>query len=95
VGGSLATGGGVVFVGGADRWLRAFDSKTGKPLWKVRLDNAPVSYPVTFSVAGRQYLAVATNEGFVHMGAMVRAAKTTGNTNGGATLWVFALPERP
>ena len=48
VSGALATGGGLVFVGDADRWFRAYDDRSGRQQWKTRLDNAPSSYPVTY-----------------------------------------------
>ncbi|MBB6093491.1 alcohol dehydrogenase (cytochrome c) [Povalibacter uvarum] len=89
----LATGGGVLFAGSADRRFRAYDDRDGRLLWQARLDNFPVSYPVTYSVNGQQYIAVATNEGFVHATAMLKSAGLTGTPNGGATLWVFALPQ--
>jgi alcohol dehydrogenase (cytochrome c) len=92
VGGLLATAGGLLFLGDADRWFRAYDARNGAVLWRARLDNVPTSYPITYGVDGRQYVAVATNQGFVHSQAMQRAAKITPQPNGGATLWVFALP---
>lgn len=89
----LATSGGLLFSGGADRYFRAYDERDGKVLWQSRLDNVPVSFPITYSVDGQQYVAVATNEGFVHVTAMLQASGITGTPNGGATLWVFALPK--
>ena len=91
VSGALATAGGLVFLGDADRWFRAYDDRTGTALWKTRLDNTPASYPVTYSVDGEQYVAVTTNAGFVHVQAMQQASRITPQPNAGATLWVFAL----
>lgn len=91
--GALATAGDLIFMGDVDRWFRAYDAHQGKVLWTTRLDNVPASYPVTYRVNGRQYIAVATNEGFVHVQAMLRTAKLLHQPNRGATLWVFALPE--
>lgn len=93
VSGALATAGGIVFLGDADRWFRAYDTRNGLNLWETRLDNAPASYPVTYRVDGKQYVAVATNQGFVHVQAMREAAGITPPPNAGATLWVFALPK--
>jgi alcohol dehydrogenase (cytochrome c) len=90
---NLSTGGGLLFTGDADRWFRALDERSGRELWKVRLDNEPASYPITYSVNGKQYLAVGTNEGWLHVQAMRTAAKITPPPNPGATLWVFALPD--
>ena len=93
VSGALATAGGLVFLGDADRWFRAYDDRSGKVLWSTRLDNAPASYPITYSVDGRQYLAVTTNAGFVHVQAMRQAGRIVPPPNAGATVWVFALPD--
>lgn len=93
-GAALATAGGVVFAGTMDRWFRAYDSASGAELWRVRLDNVPSSFPVTYTVNGRQYLAVVTNEGTIHSNNLSRTAGLNQPVAGGATLWVFALPER-
>ena len=55
---ALATAGGVVFGGTADRRLFALDAETGEPLWETRLNGDISGAPVTFTVDGRQYLAV-------------------------------------
>lgn len=61
LGGTLATQGGLVFIAGTqDYYLRAFDSSTGKEMWKARLpvgsQGGPMSYvsPKT----GRQYILI-------------------------------------
>ncbi|MDD3798156.1 MAG: PQQ-binding-like beta-propeller repeat protein [Novosphingobium sp.] len=57
---ALATAGGLVFVGDAGRWLKVFDARDGKLVWKVRL-NAPIGgSPMTYAIDGVQYLAVPT-----------------------------------
>jgi alcohol dehydrogenase (cytochrome c) len=58
VGGVLSTRGGVVFAGYRD-FFRAFDSDTGKELWKVNLGARVRGSPVSFLLDGRQYIAVA------------------------------------
>jgi alcohol dehydrogenase (cytochrome c) len=58
VGGVLSTRGGVVFAGYRD-FFRAFDSDTGKELWKVNLGARVRGSPISFSLDGRQYIAVA------------------------------------
>jgi alcohol dehydrogenase (cytochrome c) len=58
-GSMLATGGGLVFTGGTnDRKIHAFDAATGKLLWEAQTSSGIVAPPTTFTVAGRQYLAV-------------------------------------
>jgi alcohol dehydrogenase (cytochrome c) len=93
VSGALVTAGNLLFVGDADRWFRAYATQHGNVLWKARLDNVPASYPITYRVNGRQYVTVATNEGYVHVQAMQRAAKITPQPSRGATLWTFALTD--
>ena len=63
VSGNLTTDGGLLFSGSADRWFRAVDQRNGEVLWQQRLDNAPSSYPITYRVDGKQYVAIATNSG--------------------------------
>jgi quinoprotein glucose dehydrogenase len=63
-GGSIATGGGLVFIGATqDHKFRAFDSRTGKVLWEIQLETGAYATPCTYSVNGRQYVAVAVGGG--------------------------------
>jgi len=89
---NLTTDSGLLFIGSVDRWFKALDQDTGEVLWQRRLDNALNSYPVTYRVDGRQYVAVATNGGGIHTRTMKSAADITLPV-AGATLWVFALPD--
>ena len=61
-------------------------------LWERRLDNALNSYPITYQVDGKQYVAVATNTGGIHTRTMQNAAGINLPPTG-ATLWIFALPD--
>jgi quinoprotein glucose dehydrogenase len=59
--GSIVTGGGLVFVGGGERALFAFDARTGRELWLERLPRPTTGTPMTYrSAAGRQFVLVAT-----------------------------------
>lgn len=87
---NLITDGGLLFIGSVDRWFKALDQDTGTVLWERRLDNALNSYPITYRVDGKQYVAVATNTGGIHTRTMRAAAKINLPPTG-ATLWVFAL----
>ncbi len=60
---ALATGGGLVFAGGFDRWIRAFDVATGNELWRTRLATTAQGFPITYEVDGVQYLAVPAGRG--------------------------------
>src|SRR5258705_13871778 len=46
--GTVATAGDVVFYGTMDRWFKALDARTGKELWKFRVDSGIVSQPMTY-----------------------------------------------
>ena len=59
----LTTAGGVSFVGDVDRYFKAFDTKTGKLLWQFRLGTAALGYPVSYSIDGKQYIAVPSGVG--------------------------------
>ena len=90
--GHLTTDSGLLFRGTVDRWFQAIDQDSGEILWQQRLDNSPSSYPITYRVDGKQYVAVATNSGSYHANGMERIAGIT-NPPSGASLWVFALPD--
>ena len=60
LGGPIATAGGLVFTGAAmDNYLRAFDSETGKELWKYELPAGGQATPMTYTIKGKQYLVIA------------------------------------
>jgi len=59
----LSTAGGIAFVGDLDRYFKAVDVKTGAVLWKTRLGTSVQGFPVSFSIGGRQYIAVSTGLG--------------------------------
>jgi alcohol dehydrogenase (cytochrome c) len=59
----LSTGGGLAFAGDLDRYFRAYDVRTGKTLWQSRLGTSVQGFPVSFSVDGKQYIAVTTGLG--------------------------------
>ena len=59
----LATAGGLVFNGDAARYFFALDIDTGKKVWEVRLGSMCCGYPVSYSVDGRQYIAVVAGYG--------------------------------
>jgi quinoprotein glucose dehydrogenase len=58
-GGPIATASGLVFIGAAmDDYLRAFDARTGKELWKGRLPAGGQATPMTYVWKGRQYVVI-------------------------------------
>jgi len=57
-GGAMSTAGGLVFYGNIDGMLKALNAKTGKLLWEFRVGTGITQSPVTYSVDGKQYIAV-------------------------------------
>jgi alcohol dehydrogenase (cytochrome c) len=88
----LPTGGGLVFNGAWDRYFRAFDDTTGEVKWQMRLNNVINSFPITYSVNGKQYVAVAVGSGSSLSKALATLTPEIQNPDGGSVLWVFALP---
>ncbi|MEQ8953252.1 MAG: PQQ-binding-like beta-propeller repeat protein, partial [Gammaproteobacteria bacterium] len=59
---ALATAGGLVFLGGLNKELRAHDDATGEVLWRTELGDIPGSFPISYEVNGRQYIAVVVGQ---------------------------------
>ena len=57
-GGTLSTAGNLVFQGTAGGEFRAYAADTGKQLWSFAAQTGVVAGPVTYSVNGKQYVAV-------------------------------------
>src|SRR6185312_10633733 len=85
----LATAGDLVIAGDPAGILRAFNASSGDLLWQFTCGSGHHSSPSTYSVDGRQFIAVpvgygAWTEGF-YPGALAQA--------GGSAVFAFALPE--
>ena len=91
-GAMLPTGGGILFSGSWDRWFRAMDDSTGKVLWQMRLNNAINAFPITYTVNGKQYVAIAVGNGSSEARSLATLTPEIKNPDGGSSLWVFALP---
>jgi alcohol dehydrogenase (cytochrome c) len=96
-GSMLTTAGGLVFTGGTnDRKIHAFDATTGKLLWEFVTATGIVAPPTTFTVDGKQYLAVLSGWGGDVRGmngaiSRLFPGKVPEPPDGGA-ISVFALP---
>ncbi len=82
-GGPIVTAGGLLFIGATnyDKKFRAFDKATGELLWETILPFAGNATPVTYSIDGRQYVAIAAGGG-----------KDAKSGSGGVYV-AFSLPE--
>ena len=93
--GVLTTAGGVGFVGDLDRKFEAFDVKTGELLWHKRLGTSLQGHPVSFTIDGRQYIAVTTGLGGGSPRNAPRAlAPEIRHPRSGNALYVFKLRDR-
>ncbi len=94
----MTTAGGLIFSGGTnDRKFRAFDADTGELLWETTTSSGIISPPSSFSVDGKQYVAVvagwgvdsAVQDGWIH--DMVDDWPPA--VPQGGSIWVFALSD--
>jgi mono/diheme cytochrome c family protein len=88
---ALATAGGIVFGGTADRQFFALHSETGELLWQTRLNGDVSGAPITFEVGGRQFVAIGAGG---RTGPTTSFAPLTGAdiSQGSGVMWVFAVP---
>ncbi len=95
-GAMLATGGGLVFTGGTnDRRIHAFDATNGKLLWEFPTNSGILAPPTTFTLDGKQYIAVLSGWGGDSRGMESTLDRLFPGEypevpEGGA-VWVFAL----
>jgi alcohol dehydrogenase (cytochrome c) len=87
----LATAGDVIFWGDVDRRFRALDADNGRVLWETIVGGVVQMSTITYSVNGKQYVAVMTGSGQSGTAGLERQVpelKLVRN-NG---IYVFALP---
>ncbi|MCC6588521.1 MAG: PQQ-binding-like beta-propeller repeat protein [Bryobacterales bacterium] len=58
--GTVSTAAGVLFFGDDDGHLVALDAKSGRHLWHFNTGQLLTASPITYEVAGRQYVTIAT-----------------------------------
>jgi quinoprotein glucose dehydrogenase len=63
-GGAMVTASGLVFIGGGDRYFYAFDTRTGKEVWRTAIPYVNTANPMTYRTrSGRQFIVMATGTG--------------------------------
>ena len=91
--GTLTTAGGLLFTGTSDGYVKAFDAKNGKELWKFQTGSGVVSVPVTWEMDGEQYVGMQSGYG----GAVPLwggdMADLTKQVTQGSSMWVFKIPK--
>ncbi len=81
IGGVLATAGGLVFMGEGEGNFNAYNSQTGELLWQAKSEFGVNAPPISYSIDGVQYIAVASGGNSIF-----------GYKQGDAVL-VYALPK--
>jgi glucose dehydrogenase len=81
IGGVLATAGGLVFMGEGSGNFNAYSSQTGELLWQTKSEFGVNAPPITYTIDGIQYIAVASG------GSSIFGYKQ------GDALLVYALPK--
>jgi alcohol dehydrogenase (cytochrome c) len=67
-GGILTTASDLLFTGNREGYFFSLDARTGAPLWKTSLGGIVINGPITYSVGGRQYVAVAAGNSLFAFG---------------------------
>jgi quinohemoprotein ethanol dehydrogenase len=62
-GGTLTTAGSLVFQGTAEGAFKAWDARSGKPLWSFDAQLGIVGAPISYSVGGKQYVSILVGYG--------------------------------
>jgi len=63
-GGAMTTGGGLVFYGTMEGWLKAVDAKTGTVLWQFKTPSGIIGNPMSYvGPDGKQYVAILSGIG--------------------------------
>jgi len=84
IGGPVTTAGGIFFIGASqDNYLRAYETATGRELWRARLPAGGQATPMTYwsAASGRQFVLIAAGG---HGGLL---------TTPGDAILAFALPK--
>mgnify|MGYP006154055541 FL=1 len=99
---TLSTGGGLVFVGTLDNRFVAFDETNGDILWENDLGDIPNSFPISYAVDGKQYVAVVVGQpspfhASIWMGMVNEflgdSSPLLGHTRSGPAIVVYALDD--
>ncbi len=89
----LATGGGLLFNGSMDRYLRALNIDSGEVLWQTRLPAQVVGGAITYSINGRQYVAITSGGGPTTARLAVGMTPEADTVSGSNAVYVFALTQ--
>jgi quinoprotein glucose dehydrogenase len=94
LGGAIVTASGLTFLGATDdARFRAFETRTGKEIWTVKLPASAESTPITYADAkGQQYIAVVATGGFGIGATLGSDALVVFSLSGGESTDTLAAP---
>ena len=90
-GGTLATGGNLVFQGTSDGRFVAYRADTGRPLWMTHTGTGVIAAPITYELDGVQYVSVMAGWGGAF--ALAGGPAAHGVAAGPGALWTWKLPQ--
>jgi alcohol dehydrogenase (cytochrome c) len=88
--GTLATGGGLVFIALMDGTVAAYDDTTLDEVWKVNVGSGFAAPPMTFEVNGKQYIAIASGPSGAAKSKLINTPELKEQRNA-MVLYVFGL----
>jgi alcohol dehydrogenase (cytochrome c) len=90
----LATAGDLLMTGDVEGRFLVFNAKTGEQLYSFNTGSGLRGSPITYSVNGKQFIAVPSGLGSIFVSGMPANWPEARNFPTGSTLFVFALPEQ-
>jgi len=90
---TLATAGGLIFVGDAEGNFAAYEAHTGNRLWSYQTGSGIRGAPIAYRVDGKDYIAVASGMAGAVGGFTGAGAPWMRDYRSGGTLFVFGLFE--
>ncbi len=88
----LTTASGVLFGGTVNRQFFALDAGNGKLIWQTRMSGDVSGAPITFTVGGRQYVAMGSGGRPGHSASFAPLTNVA-VPDGGGEMTVYALPD--
>jgi alcohol dehydrogenase (cytochrome c) len=88
--GTLATGGGLVFIALLDGTVAAYDDTSLDELWKINVGSGFSAPPMTFEVNGKQYVAIVSGPSPVSRGRLANTPELREQRHA-LVLYVFGL----
>jgi alcohol dehydrogenase (cytochrome c) len=88
--GTLATGGGLVFLALLDGTVAAFDDTTLAEVWKINVGSGISAPPMTFEVNGKQYVAIISGPSLLATGSRLNTPELR-EQRSALALYVFGL----